>query len=264
MGPDARTSSSACWTRRSPPLPSNASSTSVWVKTISSLVSWYWATPARCPHPRLVAALPRVVRHDNVSHDHSQHRSFARPSALGKSCPMTPVPVVAPLLRDGVVSLRRTATATRRRSWSSPGPRVRAVDVAPRPYGAEQARAFVSAASRGWARGGNRVWAIEVVDPLSGSRGSPGRSTTARRARRSGPRLRAAPGGPRPRGGGPRRGLALSWAFASDGVEVVHWSAYVGNWASRRTAWRCGSVSRAPSAGSCPRTAGGTTPGLAP
>ena len=38
----------------------------------------------------------------------------------------------------------------------------------PRPYGPEQARAFISAAARGWAQGGNRVWAVEVLDPLTG------------------------------------------------------------------------------------------------
>ena len=34
--------------------------------------------------------------------------------------------------------------------------------------------------------------------------------------------------------------LAIAYAFDRDGIEVVHWRAYVGNWASRRTAWRLG------------------------
>ena len=34
--------------------------------------------------------------------------------------------------------------------------------------------------------------------------------------------------------------LAITYAFDQDGIEVMHWRAYVGNWASRRTAWRCG------------------------
>ena len=34
--------------------------------------------------------------------------------------------------------------------------------------------------------------------------------------------------------------LAIASAFDQDGIEVMHWRAYVGNWASRRTAWRCG------------------------
>ena len=34
--------------------------------------------------------------------------------------------------------------------------------------------------------------------------------------------------------------LAITYAFDRDGIEVMHWRAYVGNWASRRTAWRLG------------------------
>ncbi len=34
--------------------------------------------------------------------------------------------------------------------------------------------------------------------------------------------------------------LALTWAFSELDLEVVHWKAYVGNWASRRVATRCG------------------------
>ena len=34
--------------------------------------------------------------------------------------------------------------------------------------------------------------------------------------------------------------LAVEWGFADLGMTVVHWSAYVGNWASRRVAWACG------------------------
>ena len=80
-----------------------------------------------------------------------------------------PHPVVAPVLSDGVVTLRphrdsdEAAVVEQCRDpesvrWTS----------APRPYGPEQARAFISAAARGWAQGGNRVWAVEVLDPLTG------------------------------------------------------------------------------------------------
>jgi RimJ/RimL family protein N-acetyltransferase len=34
--------------------------------------------------------------------------------------------------------------------------------------------------------------------------------------------------------------LVVEWAFADRGMSVVHWSAHVGNWASRRVAWACG------------------------
>ncbi|HWJ67710.1 MAG TPA: GNAT family N-acetyltransferase [Nocardioides sp.] len=35
-------------------------------------------------------------------------------------------------------------------------------------------------------------------------------------------------------------GLLLDWAFDEQGIEVVTWRAFVGNWASRRTAWSLG------------------------
>jgi RimJ/RimL family protein N-acetyltransferase len=34
--------------------------------------------------------------------------------------------------------------------------------------------------------------------------------------------------------------LVLDYAFGRDGIEVMHWRAVVGNWASRKVAWRCG------------------------
>lgn len=34
--------------------------------------------------------------------------------------------------------------------------------------------------------------------------------------------------------------LALTWAFEDLALDVVHWRAQVGNWASRRVAWACG------------------------
>jgi RimJ/RimL family protein N-acetyltransferase len=34
--------------------------------------------------------------------------------------------------------------------------------------------------------------------------------------------------------------LVLAWGFELPGIEVVHWSTHVGNWASRRVARRCG------------------------
>ena len=94
-----------------------------------------------------------------------------------------PHPVVAPVLSDGVVTLRphqdsdEDAVVEQCRDPKS----VRWTSV-PRPYGPEQARAFISAAARGWAQGGNRVWAVEVTDPLTGRPRFAGSSTTARTA----------------------------------------------------------------------------------
>ncbi len=155
---------------------------------------------------------------------------------------MTPVPVVAPLLSDGVVSLRPHRDSDEAAIVEQcQDPQSVRWTSAPRPYGAEQARAFVSAASRGWARGGNRVWAIEVVDPMSGQPRFAG--TIDYRPDGHGAADLGFGLHPAARGRGVAASaarLAVSWAFASDGIEVAHWSAYVGNWASRRTAWRCG------------------------
>src|SRR4051794_329933 len=171
-----------------------------------------------------------------------KHRSFASPSTMGKGCRMTPVPDIAPLLSDGVVSLRphRDSDEAAIVEQCLDPESVRWTSV-PRPYGAEQARAFVTTASRGWSRGGNRVWAIEVVDPLTGQPRFAG--TIDYRPDGHGAADLGYGLHPAARGRGVAVSavrLAVSWAFASDGLEVVHWSAYVGNWASRRTAWRCG------------------------
>jgi RimJ/RimL family protein N-acetyltransferase len=161
---------------------------------------------------------------------------------MGKGCRMTSVPDIAPLLSDGVVTLRSHRDSDEAAiveqcqdpesvRWTS----------APRPYGAEQARAFVSTASRGWARGGPRAWAVEVVDPLTGQPRFAG--TIDYRPDGHGAADLGFGLHPAARGHGVAARavrLALSWAFASDGLQVVHWSAYVGNWPSRRTAWRCG------------------------
>jgi RimJ/RimL family protein N-acetyltransferase len=34
--------------------------------------------------------------------------------------------------------------------------------------------------------------------------------------------------------------LVLDYDFGDDGIEVMHWRAVVGNWPSRRAAWRAG------------------------
>ena len=82
---------------------------------------------------------------------------------------MPNLPDVAPLLTDGVVALRshRDGDEAAIVEQCQDPESVRWTSV-PHPYGVEQARAFVSAAHRGWAQGGNRVWAVEVLDPLTG------------------------------------------------------------------------------------------------
>src|SRR5690242_14953378 len=144
-----------------------------------------------------------------------------------------PHPVVAPVLTDGVVTLRahqdsdEAAAVEQCRDpesvrWTS----------APQPYGPEQARAFISAAARGWAQGGNRVWAVEVLDPLTGRprfAGSIDYRPDGAGAAELGFGLHPAVRG---RGLMARAArLAIGYAFDRDGIEVMHWRAYVGNWA---------------------------------
>lgn len=122
-----------------------------------------------------------------------------------------------------------------------PGPRVGALDLRAQPYGPEQARAFISAAARGWLQGGNRVWAVEVLDPLTGRprfAGSLDYRPDGAGAAELGFGLHPAVRGHGLMARAAR--LAITYAFDRDGMEVMHWRAYVGNWASRRTAWRCG------------------------
>jgi RimJ/RimL family protein N-acetyltransferase len=153
-----------------------------------------------------------------------------------------PHAVVAPVLSDGVVTLRphhdsdEAAVVEQCQDpesvrWTS----------APQPYGPEQARAFFGAAARGWAQGGNRVWAVEVLDPLTGRprfAGSIDYRPDGAGAAELGFGLHPALRG---RGLMARAArLAITYAFDRDGIEVMLWRAYVGNWASRRTAWRCG------------------------
>ena len=153
-----------------------------------------------------------------------------------------PHPVVAPVLSDGVVTLRphqdsdEDAAVEQCRDPES----VRWTSV-PRPYGPEQARAFISAAARGWAQGGNRVWAVEVTDPLTGRprfAGSIDYRPDGAGAAELGFGLHPAVRGQQLMTRAAR--LAITYAFDRDGIEVMHWRAYVGNWASRRTAWRLG------------------------
>ena len=163
-----------------------------------------------------------------------------------------PHAVVAPVLSDGVVTLRphhdcdEAAVVEQCQDpesvrWTS----------APQPYGPEQARAFISAAARGWAQGGNRVWAVEVLDPLTGRPRFAG--TLDYRPDGAGAAELGFGLHPAVRGQGlmtRAARLAITYAFDRDGIEVMHWRAYVGNWASRRTAWRSASAWRAP-CGSC-------------
>lgn len=109
----------------------------------------------------------------------------------------------------------------------------------PLDYTAEQAREFVELAATGWAASTGFVLAIADAD-----------DDTFLGSLDLRPRAPGAYGigfglGPAGRGRGVMAralALALGWAFDTGGLaaRVVRWEANVGNWVSRRTAWRAG------------------------
>jgi len=125
-----------------------------------------------------------------------------------------------------------------------------AFTTVPTPYGPEQAEQFLAACRRDWAAGDVAAFAVVVDGRFAGS--------VDLRLGEAGWGEVGFALGPWVRGSGVMtRALRclLAWTFASPGdgvdgpsgaglagagLEGVHWRAQVGNWASRRTAWRCG------------------------
>ena len=108
----------------------------------------------------------------------------------------------------------------------------------PTPYGRADAEQFVTDfIPKSWADGSDLTWAIDVDRRFAGSVSlrpeSNGRAEIgfglAPWARGKGITTRAS-------------ALAIGWGFAADGLglRAVEWRAHVGNWASRRVAWRLG------------------------
>ena len=141
-----------------------------------------------------------------------------------------------PTLSDGVVALRAprasdldaiveyTSDPEMSRWTSTPQARTRA-----------DAEAWLERAGTGWARGQRHQFAVEfqgrlvgdvVLSPVGAEPSQVGFGLAA---------------GYRGRGLMTRAlRLALPWAFDQAGIEIVHWRAQVGNWASRRVAWAVG------------------------
>jgi len=144
-------------------------------------------------------------------------------------------------LTDGVVLLRAPRAAdidaiTR----ACQDPEVTAWTTVPDPYRREHAEGFLtSVVEPGWENGTERTWAIlDAADlrllGMIGLHGVADRSAEigywmAPWARRRGHLRRAI-------------ALVLDHAFAPEGLDLVRvgWQAYVGNWPSRRAAWRAG------------------------
>ncbi|HET7303457.1 MAG TPA: GNAT family N-acetyltransferase [Segeticoccus sp.] len=150
-------------------------------------------------------------------------------------------PEVVPVLSDGVVTLRAHHEA------DVPGiveqctdPASVAFTTVPRPYGHTHAHEFIGTqVPGGWADGTFRAWAVEAKDDDGVPRfaGSvdyrPGEVGTAEIGF-----------GLHPWARGRRvmtRAVRLLLQHAFDhGIDVMHWSAFAGNWPSRRVAWACG------------------------
>jgi len=154
---------------------------------------------------------------------------------------------LVPVLSDGVVTLRALRESDL--GTGAPGehsvlaqardPEMTGWTTVPTPYTERDARFFLGLHGQGWLSGGNRGWAVAdaATDDFLGSLDLRPRSDDAADlgfglgswATGRGVMTRAVL-------------LALGWAFDPAGLAVrtVGWQANVGNWRSRRVAWRCG------------------------
>jgi RimJ/RimL family protein N-acetyltransferase len=148
----------------------------------------------------------------------------------------SPAPRTAPTLTDGVVTLR----AHRRDDLAAVVLHARDPEMVrwtrvPSPYVTRDAEDFLATMAAGWLRGSGYGFAVEVDGGYAGAldlrpQGDDGAEVgyaLAPWARGRGVMSRALR-------------LALTWGFDVLGLEVVHWQAQVGNWASRRVAWAVG------------------------
>jgi RimJ/RimL family protein N-acetyltransferase len=152
---------------------------------------------------------------------------------------MALVPV--PTLSDGVVTLRGHQEADVERCWEQcQDPVSQAWTTVPVPYSRDDARRFVrEAMPGGWASDQEWAFAVEVEGRYAG--------TVSLRNEGDGRAEIAYGSHPDVRGRGVIERalrLLLEWGFAPEpggrGLESVIWWANVGNWPSRRLAWRLG------------------------
>jgi RimJ/RimL family protein N-acetyltransferase len=165
-----------------------------------------------------------------------------------------------PVLTDGVVTLRahRTSDAARIIEQCTDPDSLRFTSV-PRPYGEADAEQFLERVRQSWQDGSataTRCWAIGVpdrADPAAFAGSIDYRPTGAATAE-IGYGLHPAFRGRGLVGRALR--LAVDYAFGTDGIEIMHWRAVVGNWASRKAAWRCGFRVEGTVRGFCPQPDG--------
>ncbi|WP_151083212.1 GNAT family N-acetyltransferase [Nocardioides cynanchi] len=142
----------------------------------------------------------------------------------------------APTLTDGTVTLRA------HREDDVPGVVEQATDPAsvrwttvPTPYGVDEAHAFVTEVMPGGWAAGRWGFAVESEGRYAG--------TVELRDEGGGRAEIAFASTPWVRGTGAMQRacrLVLDWGFSERGVRTVVWHAHVGNWTSRRLAWRLG------------------------
>jgi len=152
------------------------------------------------------------------------------------SPPSVAFPGLIPSLSDGVVTLRvpRPEDSDAIVEYSS-DPEISRWMTLPQPYTRADAETRRMLAETGWATGELYQFAIETEGQLAGgvnlrplgdglaeigyalAASHRGRGVMTRALR-----------------------LILGWGFDAAGIEVVHWKAQVGNWASRRAAWAVG------------------------
>ena len=196
------------------------------------------ATPRDRRHRPLLARLTVGHRTQQLAPKLSPSPSFpARETVRAAPGVAGSAPCDVPALTDGTVTLRaRSTAATRRRARAGSDPvSVRWTNVPGRPH--SPTRSSSSSAPRAWAaaRSGSSRRRAEPTAPVRRQHRAARRGPRARRDR-----VRLPPGRARHRRDGGRVRLLLEWGFARQGVQTVIWRANVGNWASRKLAWRLG------------------------
>jgi RimJ/RimL family protein N-acetyltransferase len=143
----------------------------------------------------------------------------------------------APTLTDSVVTLRAHREADIEGCFEQcQDPESQRWTTIPVPYTRDDARHFVTeVVTRGWADGSSWAFAIDTDGGFGG--------TVELRDEGHGRAELAFGAHPRVRGtGAVERAcrLLLDWGFRERAVRTAVWRAYVGNWASRKLAWRLG------------------------
>jgi ribosomal-protein-alanine N-acetyltransferase len=148
----------------------------------------------------------------------------------------TAFPDAIPVLTDGVVTLRelRPEDSEAVARYSS-DPEIGRWMTVPQPYTWDDAEDRRRLAAAAWAAGERYQFAVETGGQLAGGLNlRPSSDGLAE----IGYALDATHRGQGVMSRALR--LALTWGFEEAGIEVVHWRAQVGNWASRRVAWAVG------------------------